>query len=183
MSSRVRILFGLAGALAIARFVLVPWLGAQADMHDRLYAVTRQLDRAEAVVAAGPDLQARRDSLAATVAELVARAPLAESGSEHRVQVQRELRSVVESAGLKVQVFEWVFDGESEPSGLAFGRVRMQLEGTLRDIAEAHVTLEAGFPNVFVRSLAVNVRNRGNLLGTAGATVELDIYYQPGEAS
>ena len=183
MSSRVRILFGLAGALAIARFVLVPWLGVQADMHDRLYAVTRQLDRAEAVVAAGPDLQARRDSLAATVAELVARAPQAESGSEHRVQVQRELRSVVESAGLKVQVFEWVFDGESEPSGLAFGRVRMQLEGTLRDVAEAHVTIEAGFPNVFVRSLAVNVRNRGNLLGTAGATIELDFYYQPGEAS
>ena len=183
MSSRVRILFGLAGALAIARFVLVPWLGAQADMHDRLYAVTRQLDRAEAVVEAGPDLQARRDSLAATVVELVARAPLAESGSEHRVQVQRELRSVVESAGLKVQVFEWVFDGESEPSGLAFGRVRMQLEGTLRDVAEAHVTIEAGFPNVFVRSLAVNVRNRGNLSGTAGATIELDIYYQPGEAS
>jgi hypothetical protein len=183
MSSRVRILFGLAGALAIARFVLVPWLGVQADMHDRLYAVTRQLDRAEAVVAAGPDLQVRRDSLAATVAELVARAPQAESGSEHRVQVQRELRSVVESAGLKVQVFEWVFDGESAPTGLAFGRVRMQLEGTLRQVAEAHVTIEAGFPHVFVRSLAVNLRNRRSSAGVAGATFELDLYYQPGEAS
>jgi hypothetical protein len=180
MNSRVRILFGLAGALAIARFVLVPWLGAQNSMHDRLYAVTRQLDRAEAVVAAGPDLQARRDSLAATVAELAARAPQAASGSEHRVQVQRELRTVVESAGLKVQLFEWVFDGESAPTGLAFGRVRMQLEGTLREVAEAHVTIEAGFPHVFVRSLVLNVRPRGS---TVGATVELDLYYQPGEAS
>ena len=59
----------------------------------------------------------------------------------------------------------------------------MQLEGTLREVAEAHVTIEAGFPNVFVRSLVVNVRNRGNLLGTAGATIELDLYYQSGEAS
>mgnify|MGYP001814813447 FL=1 len=183
MNSRVRILFGLAGALALARFVLVPWLGAQADMHDRLYAVTRQLDRAEAVVAAGPDLLAGRDSLAATVAELVARAPQAESGSEHRVQVQRELRTVVESAGLNVQSFEWVFDGESESAGLAFGRVRMQLEGSLREVAEAHVAIEAGFPNVFVRSLIVNVRNRRNSQGVTGATVELDIYYQPGEVS
>jgi len=183
MNSRVRILFGLAGALAVARFVLVPWLGAQADLHDRLYAVTRQLDRAEAIVAAGPDLQARRDTLAESVAELAARAPQAESGSEHRVQVQRELRSAVEAAGLKVQLFEWVFDGESTPTGLAFGRVRMQFEGTLREVAEAHVAIEAGFPQVFVRSLAVNVRNRGNLLGTAGATIELDLYYQPGEAS
>ena len=183
MNNRVRILMGLAGALAIARFILVPWLGAQADMSDRLYAVTRQLDRAEAVVAAGPDLQARRDSLAKTVAELVARAPQAESGSEHRVQVQRQLRAAVESAGLKVQLFEWVFDGENAPTGLAFGRVRMQLEGTLREIAEAHVMIEAGLPNVFVRSLAVNVRNRGNRGSAAGATLELDLYYQPGEVS
>lgn len=183
MNSRVRILIGLAAALAIARFVLVPWLDAQADTHDRLYAVTRQLDRAEAIVAAGPDLHARRDSLAATVTELVARAPQVQSGSEHRVQVQRQLRTVVESAGLKVQLFEWVIDGESAPTGLAFGRVRMQLEGTLREVAEAHVTIEAGFPHVFVRSLAVNVRNRGNPLGAAGATVELDLYYRPGEAS
>ena len=180
MNSRVRILMGLAGALAIARFVLVPWLGAQGELYDRLYAVTRQLDRAEAVVVAGPDLQARRDDLARTVAELAARAPQAQSGSEHRVQVQRQLRAAVESAGLKVQLFEWVFDGESAPTGLAFGRVRMQLEGTLREIAEAHVMIEAGLPHVFVRSLAVKVRTRGS---AAGATVELDLYYQPGEVS
>jgi hypothetical protein len=180
MNSRAKTLLGLAGALAIARFVLVPWLGAQTSMHDRLYAVTRQLDRAEAIVVAGPDLQARRDSLAATVADLLARAPQAASGSEHRVQVQRQLRTAVESAGLKVQLFEWVFDGESAPTGLSFGRVRMQLEGTLREVAEAHVTIEAGFPHVFVRSLVLNVRTRGS---AAGATVELDLYYQPGEAS
>ena len=183
MNSRAKTLLGLAGALAIARFVLVPWRGAQTSMHDRLYAVTRQLDRAEAIVVAGPDLQARRDSLTATVADLLARAPQADPGSEHRVQVQRQLRTAVESAGLKVQLFEWVFDDESAPTGLAFGRVRMQLEGTLREFAEAHVTIEAGFTHVFVRSLAVNIRNRRSSAGVAGATIELDLYYQPGEAS
>lgn len=182
MNSRVRVLLGLAGVLAIARFILVPWFDAQADMSDRLYAVTRQLDRAEAVVAIGPDLEARRDSLARTVEKLVARAPQAESGSEHRVQVQRQLRTIVESAGLNVQLFEWVFDGESEPTGLAFGRVRMQLEGTLREVAEAHVMIEAGLPHVFVRSLLVNVRSGGSSAGNAGATIELDLYYQPGGA-
>ena len=40
--------------------------------------------------------------------------------------------------------------------------------------------IEAGFPHVFVRSLAVNLRTRGS---AAGATVELDLYYQPGEPS
>jgi hypothetical protein len=42
--------------------------------------------------------------------------------------------------------------------------------------------IEAGSPYVFVRSLVVNVRNSRNR-GSAGATVELDVYYRPGEAS
>ncbi|MDH3535783.1 MAG: type II secretion system protein M [Gammaproteobacteria bacterium] len=178
MNSRVRLLLGFAATLAVVRFVLVPWAAAQDDVHDRLYAVTRQLDRAEAIVEAGSELQARRDALAAIVSELAARAPLARSGSEHRVQVQRELRAAVESAGLELKVFEWVFDGEAEAAGLSFGRLRLQLEGSLRNVADAHVGIEAGFPNVFVREMSVNVRGSGGLAGTANTTMELDLYYR-----
>ena len=123
------------------------------DVHERLLAVTRQLDRAEAIVDAGSDLQARRDTLESVVLELAAKAPMANPGSEHRVLVQRELRATVESAGLELKVFEWVLDGEAERSGLAFGRLRLQIEGPLRDIAQAHVDIEAGFPNVFIRDI------------------------------
>lgn len=180
MNNRVRLLLGLAATLAVVRFVVVPWVNSQADVHDRLFAVTRQLDRAEAIVEAGSELQARRAALAAIVAELAARAPLAKPGSEHRVQVQRELRAAVESAGLKLNVFEWVFDGETEAAGLSFGRLRLQLEGSLRKVAEAHVGIEAGFPHVFVREMSVSVR-AGGAARTAIATMELDLYYRPGE--
>jgi len=178
MSSRVRLLLGLAAILAAMRFVVVPWTEAQADMHDRLYAITRQLDRAAAIVEAGSELQARRDALAAIVRTLAARAPLANPGSEHRVQVQRELRAAVESVGLKLKVFEWVLDGEIEAAGLIFGRVRLQLEGPLRNLAEAHVGIESGLPHVFVRNLIVNVRRGGSLASAASATMELDLYYR-----
>lgn len=178
MSSRTRLLLGLAAVLAVTRFVVVPWIDAQAGVHDRLFAVTRQLDRAEAIVEAGSGLQARRDALAASVRELAARAPLAKPGSEQRVQVQRELRAAVESAGLKVKVFEWVLDGEAEAAGLVFGRVRLQLEGPLRNLAEVHVGIEAGFPNAFVRDLSVAVRSGGGLASTANATMELDLYFR-----
>ena len=181
MSSRVRLLLGLAATLALMRFVVVPWIDAQAGIHDRLYAATRQLDRAEAIVAAGSELQARRDALAAIVLELAARAPLATPGSEHRVQVQRELRAAVESAGLELKVFEWVLDGETETAGLIFGRVRLQLEGSLRNVAESHVSIEAGLPHVFVRDLVVTVRRGGRLASTAIATMELDLYFRRGE--
>lgn len=181
MNSRVRLLIGLAATLAVMRFVVVPWIASQADIHDRLYAITRQLDRAEAIVDAGSELQARRKALAAIVDELAARAPLAKPGSDHRVQVQRELRGAVESAGLELKVFEWVLDGEAEAAGLVFGRVRLQLSGPLRNLAEAHVGLEAGFPNAFIRDLSVAVRNGSGLGGAANATMELDLYYRRGE--
>lgn len=178
MSSRVRVLLGLAAILAAMRFVVVPWVGSQAEMHDRLYTITRQLDRAAAIVGAGPELEARRDALAAAVRELEARAPLANPGSEHRVQVQRELRAAVESAGAQLKVFEWVLDGDAGDAGLVFGRVRLQLEGSLRKVAEAHVGIEAGLPHVFVRNLNVNVRSGGRQNSLANATLELDLYYR-----
>lgn len=177
MNNRVRLLLGLAAALAVLRFVAVPWVESQASVHERLFAVTRQLDRAEAIVAAGSSLQARRDELDAVVRELAGRAPMANPGSEHRVLVQRELRAAVEAAGLELKVFEWVLDGTAEAAGLAFGRVRMQIEGPLRNVAQAHVDIEAGFPNVFIRDMSVNVR-RGTV---ASATMQLDLFYRRGE--
>ena len=136
MNSRVRLLLTFAAILMVLRFVVVPWLSTQADMHDRLFAITRQLDRAEAIVAAGSELQSHRDTLAAVMQELAARAPLAIPGSDHRVRVQRKFRAVVESAGLQLKVFEWVLDGEPAATGLAFGRLRLQMDGNIVDLGE-----------------------------------------------
>jgi hypothetical protein len=183
MNNRIRLLLGLAAALAVLRFVAVPWVGSQAGVHERLFAVTRQLGRAEAIVDAGSSVQVRRDTLESVVRELAARAPLANPGSEHRVQVQRELRAAVEAAGLQVKVFDWVLDGDAEEAGLAFGRIRLQIEGPLRNVAEAHVDIEAGFPNVFVRDLSVNVRRGGGLDTTASATMQLDLFYRRREGA
>ncbi|MBT8088125.1 MAG: type II secretion system protein M [Gammaproteobacteria bacterium] len=183
MNSRVRLLLGLAALLAVLRFVVVPWVDAQGNTRDRLFAVTRQLDRAEAIVDAGTDLQARRDALGIQVRQLAERAPLAQAGAQHRVQVQRELRALAESAGLKLKSFEWVLDGEAEAAGMTFGRVRLQLEGPLRKLADIHVGIEAGFPNVFVRDMSVNLRRGGGMDSTANATLELDLYYRRGESA
>ena len=183
MSSRVRILLGLAAALVVLRFVVVPWVEAQTGVHDRLFAVTRQLDRAEGIADAGTELGARRDALAEDVRVLASRAPLAEPGSEHRLAVQKELRAAIESAGLELTVFEWVLDGRADSAGLAFGRVRLQIDGSLRQVAEAHVQLEAGLPNAFVRNLVVSLRRGGGMSGLASATLELDIYYRSGGAA
>ena len=157
-------------------------VGDKEIVANQLYAITLQLDRAEAIAEADPELEARRDALSSVVQALAARAPLAEPGSEHRLQVQRELRSLVESAGLELMVFEWVLDGEDEAAGLSFGRVRLQLEGQLRNVAEAHVGIEAGYPNIFVRDLTVTVRRgSGGLASTANGIMELDLYYRHGD--
>ena len=181
MNNRVRLLLGLAAMLAVLRFVAVPWVESQSAIHERLFAVTRQLDRAEAIVDAGSDLQTRRDTLESVVVELAARAPSAIPGSEHRVQIQRELRSTIESAGLTLKVFEWVLDGEAEVAGLTYGRVRLQIEGPLRSVAQVHVDIEAGLPNALIRDMTVGVRRGGSLNSIANATMQLDLYFRRGE--
>ena len=182
MNERTRLLLGLVAVLALLRFVAVPWVQGQAGVHDQLYTITLQLDRAEAIAEAGSELEARRDSLNTVVETLAARAPMAEAGSEHRLQVQRNLRSIVESAGLKLSVFEWVLDGEDEIAGLSYGRVRLQFEGSLRKVADAHVGIEAGYPNIFVRDLRMTMRRgNGGLGSTVSGTLELDVYYRPGD--
>jgi hypothetical protein len=181
MNPRMRLLLLFAIVLGVARFVLVPWLAGQDQTRERLQAVTRQLDRAQAVAAAGEGLLTREAELAAQVTRLAGRAPVAPPGGAYRLQVQRELRGAVGDVGLELSLFDWVLDGEEVAAGVAFGRVRLQMEGPLRRLAAAHVDIEAGMPHVKVREVDVLVRRGGvGPDSLALATLILDVYFQPG---
>jgi hypothetical protein len=180
MTDRVRTMLIVVAVLAALRFVVVPWFAGQADTHDRLFTVTRQLDRAEAVAEAGTAIETQRDELRQVVALLAARAPSGEPLNEYRIAVQRQLASVAESQGLELSLFEWVLDDVAEGAGLAYGRVRVQFEGPLRRVAAGHVEIEAGMPNVFVRDIDVFISRGGGFSTSARATFELDVYYRPG---
>lgn len=181
MTDRVRLMLGLVAVLAAMRFIVVPWVGAQSNAYDQLFTVTRQLDRAEAVAEAGTDLILRRDALSSNVDTLASRAPVAIPLNEYQLAVQRQLRSVAEAEGLELSLFEWVLDDEVEAAGLGYGRVRVQMDGVLSRVASAHVEIEAGLPNVFVRDIRVFVNRGGNFSNAARATFELDVFYRPGD--
>ena len=183
MTDRVRMMLIVVAVLAALRFIVVPWFGSQSDMHDRLFAVTRQLDRAEAVAEAGTVLETRRDAFEAAVDALASRAPLGDPLNEYRIAVQRQLTSIAESQDLDVSLFEWVLDDMAAETGLAYGRVRVQFEGPLKRIAAGHVEIEAGLPNVFVRDIDVSISRGGNFSTSARATFELDVYYRSGETA
>ena len=179
MTDRVKIMLAVVGVLAALRFLVVPWFGSQATAHDRLFTVTRQLDRAEAVAEAGAELVSQRDALVATVDALASRAPVGVPLNEYRLTVQRQLQSAAEAQNLKLALFEWVLDEQVEGTGLAFGRVRVQLDGPMRRVAAAHVEIEAGMPNVFVRDVRVSISRGGRWSTAARATFELDVFYRP----
>ena len=181
MTDRTRAMLLVVAVLAALRFIVVPWFDSQSDTHDRLFAVTRQLDRAEAVAESGTDLEVQRDELRETVDALASRAPVGDPLNEYRITVQRQLTSIAESQNLDVSLFEWVLDDMAEGAGLAYGRVRVQREGPLRAIAAAHVEIEAGLPNVFVRDIDVFISRGGNFSTSARATFEIDVYYRPGD--
>ena len=181
MTDRVRLMLGVVAVLAALRFIVVPWLGAQSDAYDRLFTVTRQLDRAEAVAGAGTELISLRDALDTSVDALASRAPLANPLNEFQLALQRQLRSVAEAEGLELSLFEWVLDDEAATAGLGYGRVRVQMDGVLSRLAAAHVEIEAGLPHVFVRDIRVFINRGGDFSNAARATFELDVYYRSGD--
>ncbi len=181
MTDRVRIMLLVVAVLATIRFVVAPWFALQAEANERLTAVTRQLDRAEAVAAAGEKLVAQRDAFAGSVELLASRAPVGTPLNDYRLTVQRQMTAVAEAQGLKLSLFEWVLDDTAPGTGLDFGRVRLQLEGSLEEIAAAHVDIEAGQANVIVRDVRVTISRGGKWATAARATFELDVYYRPGD--
>ncbi len=174
-------MLAIVAVLALLRFVAVPWLDAQSTAHDRLFTVTRQLDRAEAVADAGTELVAQRNRLAETVEALADRAPRGVPLNEYRLTVQRQLAATADAQNLTLALFEWVLDDDIEGSDLAFGRVRVQLDGPMRRVAAAHVEIEAGMPNVFVRDVRISISRGGQWTTAARATFELDVVYRPGD--
>ncbi len=49
-------------------------------------------------------------------------------------------------SGVQLRVTDWILDGTDKDSGLAYGRLRMQMEGSLRNLvlaraARGHATM------------------------------------------
>ena len=182
---RYRPLLGVAAALAFLRFVIVPWLDAQSDARERLQVLTQRLDRSTGVVQNREAILAAAQELEAATTTARSRFPEADSVESFRLEGQRRVGGMVNAAGLKLALFDWVLDGAVEEGRLAYGRARFQVEGALRDVARLHGELEGSLPAMSVRELQLNVAGPADSLGDTRATlmVVADLFYRPRESS
>lgn len=149
--SRNRVLIGLAGALAVVKFVLLPWIDSQNDARVALEVLTRRLERSVGV------MQNRTAIIEAERAQKEAkeknfsRFPEFDGLDPMKLNAQVHIGEMAKARNLRSGLFEWILVGEEKGARLQFARARMQVSGELQKLAMFHGELEAAFPNMFVR--------------------------------
>ncbi|TVS19618.1 MAG: hypothetical protein EA417_00290 [Gammaproteobacteria bacterium] len=180
MSGRQQLLLGVLVLLAMLRLIIVPWVDAQVESADRLAALTMRLDRAAGLVAHRTGLARDEARIARQLDEILAPYPAPASVEALRLAVQRELAATLRAEGLELGLFEWLWEGREEAAGLSYGRVRLQTEGPLRDLARAHVALEHGVGPLRIREAEISMPREGRGPQSHGrASLVLDYYFQP----
>lgn len=181
--SRMQWLLGVAGVLAVARLVIVPWAEAQTEQRQQLEVLTQRLDRSEGVVANREVILAAQERLRKDAENTLTVFPLAPGDDESRLAAQRRIAALANQAGLTVTLFDWLLDGEVNEAGLAYSRASVKLEGPLDRMILMHGELEASLPFAAVRELQVRSRSAvsGPSSDPASAVLVVDLFYRPVE--
>lgn len=179
---RVRWLLGLALALAVLRFVIVPWTQQQVERRQQLEVLTQRLDRSAGVVQSADQILAAQSKLAAAREATLAPYPLAADKDRFRLDVQRRLSAIATRGGVTVTLFDWIVDGDAAEAGMAYGRVNVSIAGPLRSVVAVHGALEAEMPYAAVREGSMEL-GRNSVRGLTDDAVTLalviDLYYRP----
>jgi len=178
--ARVRWLLWIAGALAVARFLVVPWVDAQNEQRQQLEVLTQRLDRSEGVARNRDAILIARDALVKDAEAAFGAFPAADD-DDPRLMVQRRLNSLATQAGVQLTLFDWLLDGEAGEAGLGYSRASVRLEGPLDRLILLHGELAGSMPFLAVRDLQIRMKSAasGPLGSTASATMVLDAFYRP----
>lgn len=177
---RAQWLLGIAAALAVARFVGVPWVAAQNEQRQQLDVLTQRLDRSEGVTRNSEVILAARNALTKGGEAAFGVFPSA-ADDDPRLSAQRRLTDLATRAGLTVTLFDWLVDGEVEEAGLAYSRASLRLEGPLDKLILMHGALEGSMPFAAVRDFQVKARTAvaGPSSAAISATLVLDVFFRP----
>lgn len=179
-NDRLRLLLGVVAVLAALRFAVVPWLNAQNEQRQYLELVTQRLDRSSAVVHNRERIEVAMQKLGKVESGVRGQFPRAGSVDQFRLEAQQAITGIVEGAGVKLSLFDWLVDGDVPEARLAYGRARVSVEGTLADVLRAHGDIEGALPNAAVREITLEAREPARSAGSQDttATLVVDLYFE-----
>ena len=179
--ARIQWLLGVAGALAVVRFVVVPWVQAQNEQRQQLEVLTKRLDRSEGVLQNREAIVAARDALSRQSAASFAVFPEAVADDDSRLAAQQRITAMAAQAGLQVSLFDWLLDGDVEAAGLAYSRASIKMDGPLDRLILMHGDLESTMPFAAIREFELKLKSPagGPTTDPASAVVVMDLCYRP----
>ena len=166
-SERKKQLLVVIVILAVARFVVMPILDAQAEQRQAVAMITQQLERAARLVESGSldeslgDLRAQREQLES---QLLTHA----SSGEFRLLAQQRVESVVEENNSQVNLFDWLSQEDVIESYLTTHQARVVVEGPPLNVVQLQLALFEEIPGLrvleytFFQPRASNRRRQGN---------------------
>jgi hypothetical protein len=179
--ARIQWLLGVAGALAVVRFVVVPWVETQNEQRQQLEMLTKRLDRSEGVLQNREAIVAARDALARQSEASFAAFPEAVADDDSRLAAQQRIAALASQAGLQVSLFDWLLDGDVEEAGLAYSRASIKVDGPLDRLILMHGDLESALPFAAIREFQLKLKSpaSGPATDPASAVMVLDLFYRP----
>lgn len=183
-ATRNRSLILIALALALVKFLLMPWFEQQGDAVERLSVLTKRLDRAEGVIANRAAIEKAVAETESSVRLARQRFPDAIDLQSFQIGAQQSVTAVAAESGLVIKLFEWVVQGDARNARLAYTRARIQLDGGFRQLATLQATLEARYPHMLVREfgLTAPAMIAAPDESPASLTIVADFYYRPAAA-
>jgi hypothetical protein len=179
-SNRVRTLLAIVAVLAVLRWVAVPWVQAQNEQHEQLDVLTQRLDRSIGVVQNKAKVLATLQAVRADVQQLRTRFPETASAAQFRLDTQRRFGDLATASGVQMKVFDWVQDGAIADAGLSYGRVRVTIEGPLKDMIRMHGAIEGELGHAAVRDIQMSLAAPAPAAAEARGTANLviDLFYR-----
>lgn len=147
------LLLGLIAVLAFIRFAVLPWHDYQQSQYQQLAAVSKRLQRSEALLQQQQQLLQWQQQQQQQLDALLAPYPLVSSAADYRLQLQQQLQQLSAGNNVSVTYFDWLSDTPLEVFDLIRGRMSLRLQGPAGNIMQVHSQLEQQFSHFILRDI------------------------------
>lgn len=156
MTSSQRQLLIVAAFLAALQFVVKPILTWQNDLNTELALTQGQVQRseqllehAEQVISAHQMAIEQRDAIVTSL-------PVATETTLLQIQMQSQLETLLRGNNVTIDEFNWMTGLQSQSAGIATLNAKVNIVGSLENVARAQLSLMEQMP--FVRQQSIELR-------------------------
>ena len=172
------LLLAILAILVLARFVLVPLQQQQQAQYQQLDALTKRLQRSEALLEQKQTLESLQAEQQQQLSQLLQPFPLVANSSQYRLQLQQQLQKLAAAQGVSVTFFDWLSDTPLQVFNLQRGRVSLRIKGTAANVMQLHTQIEQQFPHFMLRDLRSSWRGDLNQFSEIELTLLFEADYR-----